>query len=262
MCFAISGLPAVIDTSLPHGYKKSEPYKASYSPDWNGCGQKATAVRPRLCIPVSVMVLISATANPGSSACCAAVLQGITRRLAPTGGVLGCRPWNHCPKKALTPPAVGLLPPGQLMSSTGRQVTGSFRWPPGIQCGAQPHGGTAQFKLDSNRPGGLRRAARKVQYQPHRAAAGCGKQQQHDRRNAQVYRKICRLQQRCACAQDNGNAKPGQQNVERGIPAHGGDKAPQPPAAQRQRPPRRRQSVSCTEFGQDMKVPARTRSAH
>ena len=76
MCFAIRGLPAVIDTSLPHGYKKSEPYKASYSPDWNGCGQKATAVRPRLCIPVSVMVLISATANPGSSACCAAVLQG------------------------------------------------------------------------------------------------------------------------------------------------------------------------------------------
>ena len=193
MCFAIRGLPAVIDTSLPHGYKKSEPYKASYSPDWNGCGQKATAVRPRLCIPVSVMVLISATANPGSSACCAAVLQGITRRLAPPGGVLGCRPGRPCPKQA---------------------------WP--------PHGGTAQVNLDPSRPGGRRRAARKVQYQPHRTAAGCGKQQQHDRRNAQVYRKICRLQQRCACAQDNGNAKPGQQNVERGIPAHGGDKAPQP----------------------------------
>ena len=190
MCFAIRGLPAVIDTSPPHGYKKSEPYKASYSPDWNGCGQKATAVRPRLCIPVSVMVLISATANPGSSACCAAVLQGITRRLAPTGGVLGCRPWNHCPKKALTPPGSRPFAAGQLMSSTGRQVTGSFRW--------------------------------------HPVSSGCGKQQQHDRRNAQVYRKICRLQQRCACAQDNGNAKPGQQNVERGIPAHGGDKAPQP----------------------------------
>lgn len=130
MCFAIRGLPAVIDTSLPHGYKKSEPYKASYSPDWNGCGQKATAVRPRLCIPVSVMVLISATANPGSSACCAAVLQGITRRLAPTGGVLGCRPWNHCPKKALTPPGSRPFAAGQLMSSTGRQVTGSFRWHP------------------------------------------------------------------------------------------------------------------------------------
>ena len=76
------------------------------------------------------MVLISATANPGSSACCAAVLQGITRKLAPTGGVLGCRPWNHCPKKALTPPGSRPFAAGQLMSSTGRQVTGSFRWHP------------------------------------------------------------------------------------------------------------------------------------
>ena len=228
MCFAIRGLPAVIDTSLPHGYKKSEPYKASYSPDWNGCGQKATAVRPRLCIPVSVMVLISATANPGSSACCAAVLQGITRRLAPTGGVLGCRPWNHCPKKALTPPRQSAFCRRPADEQHRQAGDGVFQVAPSIQCGAQPHGGTAQFKLDPNRPGGLRRAARKVQYQPHRAAAGCGKQQQHDRRNAQVYRKICRLQQRCACAQDNGNAKPGQQNVERGIPAHSGDKAPQP----------------------------------
>ena len=99
MCFAIRGLPAVIDTSLPHGYKKSEPYKASYSPDWNGCGQKATAVRPRLCIPVSVMVLISATANPGSSACCAAVLQGITRRLHRPAAYWGAGPGTTAPKR-------------------------------------------------------------------------------------------------------------------------------------------------------------------
>lgn len=153
MCFAIRGLPAVIDTSLPHGYKKSEPYKASYSPDWNGCGQKATAVRPRLCIPVSVMVLISATANPGSSACCAAVLQGITRRLAPTGGVLGCRPWNHCPKKALTPPGSRPFAARPADEQHRQAGDGVFQVAPSIQCGAQPHGGTAQFKLDPNRPG-------------------------------------------------------------------------------------------------------------
>lgn len=108
--FAIRGLPAVIDTSLPHGYKKSEPYKVHIRRTGTAAGKSnggaAKALHPRFGDGADIR-----HCKPGSSACCAAVLQGITRRLAPTGGVLGCRPWNHCPKKALTPPAVGLLPP-------------------------------------------------------------------------------------------------------------------------------------------------------
>mgnify|MGYP000025413112 CR=1 FL=1 len=112
MCFAIRGLPAVIDTSLPHGYKKSEPYKASYSPDWNGCGQKATAVRPKALHPRFGDGADIRHRKPRQQRVLRSGIAGYHPQTGTDRRRTGVQALEPLPQKGVRlPPAVGLLPP-------------------------------------------------------------------------------------------------------------------------------------------------------